>query len=513
MSYNKVGWNNYDDDLTFEENLERNAIATDRLLNHMDDGIEKANNLKVGTVETGGETGSLNITEDEDGYKLNIKFPDTNKGEKGDKGDPGEKGDKGEAGTITVGTVATGEPGTNVSISNTGSASNAILNFTIPKGEKGDPGEPGKDGENGYGVPLGGTAGQVLKKASDADGDTQWVDDEAFEPLIQPTISIGEVVTGEAGTPASVTNSGTDINAVLNFTIPKGDNGYIGTDGFSPTIKENADNTEDVYKLDITTKDGSFTTPNLKGESVEPEQNGVYFMNDNSEANPLVLNDLTPGMYVFPNETIYLKAFDNSSTIYSGKSVDRQLFINKQWTEDLTGMDAFGYYTMDNMGTCYISIDKDKQDDGGVHETIAPYIAKTLTTDSDATITGTFTFSQNLPESNLVPTKDEHLVNKKYVDDSIPSALPNPNKLIFTGSVEGEYNGSVETVINIPEPVSDYSELNNLPTLNGVTLKGELTPEGLGIQPAGNYAEASTSRHITLKSINGDNTIDIAIKA
>ena len=36
-------------------------------------------------------------------------------------------------------------------------------------------------------------------------------------------------------------------------------------DGFSPTITEDAGNTDDVYKLVVTNKDGSITTPNLKG--------------------------------------------------------------------------------------------------------------------------------------------------------------------------------------------------------------------------------------------------------
>lgn len=44
-----------------------------------------------------------------------------------------------------------------------------------------------------------------------------------------------------------------------------GQTGSPGADGFSPTITENSGNTESVYKLDITTKAGSFTTPNLKG--------------------------------------------------------------------------------------------------------------------------------------------------------------------------------------------------------------------------------------------------------
>ena len=38
-----------------------------------------------------------------------------------------------------------------------------------------------------------------------------------------------------------------------------------GEDGFSPIITENADNTDEVYRLDIETKDDKFTTPNLKG--------------------------------------------------------------------------------------------------------------------------------------------------------------------------------------------------------------------------------------------------------
>ena len=45
----------------------------------------------------------------------------------------------------------------------------------------------------------------------------------------------------------------------------KGQKGDKGADGFSPTITENADNTDKIYKLDIETVDGKFTTPNLKG--------------------------------------------------------------------------------------------------------------------------------------------------------------------------------------------------------------------------------------------------------
>ena len=64
-------------------------------------------------------------------------------GVKGDKGDTGEQGLQGIAGnaaTIRIGSVYTGEPGTNASVTNSGTSTNAILNFTIPRGNPGSGG-------------------------------------------------------------------------------------------------------------------------------------------------------------------------------------------------------------------------------------------------------------------------------------------------------------------------------------------------------------------------------------
>lgn len=47
-----------------------------------------------------------------------------------------------------------------------------------------------------------------------------------------------------------------------------------GYDGFSPTIVENPGNASGIYKLDITTEDGTFTTPNLKGKDGEGSGGG-----------------------------------------------------------------------------------------------------------------------------------------------------------------------------------------------------------------------------------------------
>ena len=51
------------------------------------------------------------------------------------------------------------------------------------------------------------------------------------EPGAAATVTVGTVTTGEPGTDAIVTNSGTENAAVLNFTIPRGATGAAGAPG------------------------------------------------------------------------------------------------------------------------------------------------------------------------------------------------------------------------------------------------------------------------------------------
>lgn len=69
------------------------------------------------------------------------------KGDKGDKGDTGEQGLQGIAATIRIGSVYTGEPGTNASVTNSGTASNVVLDFTLPRGNDGADGGVNVDAE------------------------------------------------------------------------------------------------------------------------------------------------------------------------------------------------------------------------------------------------------------------------------------------------------------------------------------------------------------------------------
>jgi hypothetical protein len=109
-------------------------------------------------------------------------------------GPAGATGQQGAAGTVTIDSVTTGAPGTNASVTNTGTASAAILRFTIPRGDKGVAGQDGSDGA-------------------------------------AASVSVGDVTTGAAGSGASVSNTGTSSAAVLDFVIPRGADGSDGTNG------------------------------------------------------------------------------------------------------------------------------------------------------------------------------------------------------------------------------------------------------------------------------------------
>ena len=60
----------------------------------------------------------------------------------GATGPQGPTGPTGPAATVAVGTVTTGDPGTQAAVTNTGTANDAVLAFTIPQGATGPAGSP-----------------------------------------------------------------------------------------------------------------------------------------------------------------------------------------------------------------------------------------------------------------------------------------------------------------------------------------------------------------------------------
>lgn len=71
------------------------------------------------------------------------------RGYTGPTGPTGPAGTNGAAATLTIGSVSTGAPGTNASVTNSGTSIAALLNFTIPQGPTGPAGPQGAKGEDG----------------------------------------------------------------------------------------------------------------------------------------------------------------------------------------------------------------------------------------------------------------------------------------------------------------------------------------------------------------------------
>lgn len=173
------------------------------------------------------------------------------------------KPSQGDSATVAVGTTTTGAAGTNASVANSGTASTAVLNFTIPRGDKGEKGDKGDKGDTGTGLTILGTyatlsalqaavtnpnVGDMYNVGSSApyniylwdgsawkdQGQLQGAKGDKGDPGTAATVSVGTVSTGAPGSNAAVTNSGTESAAVFNFTIPRGND---GASGVTPNVK------------------------------------------------------------------------------------------------------------------------------------------------------------------------------------------------------------------------------------------------------------------------------------
>lgn len=119
------------------------------------------------------------------------------------------------------------------------------------------------------------------------------------------------------------------------------------------------------------------------------------------------------------------------------------------------------------------------------------YVKKT----GDEEIKGIKTFESSIVCS-MTPGNENHLVNKKYVDGKIPTALKNPYALTVKGAVSATYDGSKAISITIPNPgISETQADSKYLQLSGGTVSGELTV------------------HTGLTIINGDALSETTIRA
>jgi len=138
----------------------------------------------VGTTTTGAAGTSASVVNSGTAIDavLNFTIP------RGDTGATGPTGATGTAATIAAGTTTTSLPGTSASVINSGTSSAAVFDFTIPRGDVGATGPTGATGATGAAA----------------------------------TIAAGTTTTTAPGTSATVTNVGTSGAAIFDFDIPRG---------------------------------------------------------------------------------------------------------------------------------------------------------------------------------------------------------------------------------------------------------------------------------------------------
>lgn len=130
------------------------------------DGVPgAAATIAVGSTTTGapGSPAAVNNSGSPSAAVLDFSVPQGVAGVQGPQGTQGPAGSNGAPGapgaaaTVAAGTTNTGLPGTNASVTNSGSSSAAVLNFTIPRGDVGAQGPTGPTGPAGPTGPQGST--------------------------------------------------------------------------------------------------------------------------------------------------------------------------------------------------------------------------------------------------------------------------------------------------------------------------------------------------------------------
>ena len=135
------------------------------------------------------------------------------------KGPTGPKGERGLPGpaSIEVGITESVEPYEDAKVENIGTNEDVILHFKIPRGEQGIEGKVGPQGIPGPKGEQGNIGPQGIKGEKGDPGPS--------------TIQIGNVETIEPNEEAEVINTGTPVDVVLDFKIPRGEKGEQGDIG------------------------------------------------------------------------------------------------------------------------------------------------------------------------------------------------------------------------------------------------------------------------------------------
>ena len=362
------------------------------------------------------------------------------------------KGDTGITPNLQVGTVTTGNPGTSAEVTITGTPEEPVLNFKIPKGE------PGTGGDGGTNIddttPSSTTTyssqkiesklsalnqanaaqdTEIAKKANAADlaavAKSGSYNDLVNKPTI-PTVPT-TLPNPNALTFTGAVNETYDGSAAKSVAIPT-----VPTTLPNPqplTINGQHYDGSAAVNITITGGDGGAniddTTPSTSTTySSSKIESKLTALNDANaaliEVSRTEPNAGNTELWIHPNaDEVQLPQINDSvesaQDTWSSKKIAAEV-SNKANEKDLAVVAKSGSYN------------------DLVNKPTIPTVPSTLPNPNALTFTGAVneTYDGSAAKSVAIPT--------------VPTTLPNPNKLILTGAVTAEYDGSAEVSVEIP---------------------------------------------------------------
>ena len=210
---------------------------------------------------------------------------------------------------IQIGSVTTLESDEQATVTRTGTKEEPIFDFGIPQGEQGPTGPTGANG----------TAA---------------------------TIQVGNVTTLEPGENATVTNVGTENNAIFNFGIPKGEPGQDGSGGGGGITTE-SDPTVPSYVKNITQE--NINSWNTVGDKVDKVSGKELSSNDFTNDYKLNVDNNTSARHTHSNKTI-LDDIDSTDITNWNNKVDsvegKGLSTNDYTTTEKEKLAGLNNYTL-----------------------------------------------------------------------------------------------------------------------------------------------------------------------
>ena len=185
------------------------------------------------------------------------------RGEKGEKGDPGRDGSPGATGAtprFTV-TAVTGEAGTAASVTQSGTAENPMVEFTIPQGMKGDTGKKGEKGDPGKDAPQ-----EVVRYTAQTLDDAQ---------KAQARENIGAVSA------TTVSSLKTDVDAKINQSDALTLEEIMASTDLSKKVAS-AEAVKSIKNAIGSIKSGSFYAEKSKGNTVPVDYGGFIRLSGGS---------------------------------------------------------------------------------------------------------------------------------------------------------------------------------------------------------------------------------------